>query len=45
VQYVEGYPGGIAGFVARADELARRYGTRFEVPASLRARASSATAA
>jgi 3-hydroxyacyl-CoA dehydrogenase / enoyl-CoA hydratase / 3-hydroxybutyryl-CoA epimerase len=45
VQYVEGYPGGVAGFVARADELARRYGTRFEVPASLRARAASAPAA
>jgi 3-hydroxyacyl-CoA dehydrogenase / enoyl-CoA hydratase / 3-hydroxybutyryl-CoA epimerase len=42
VQYVEGYPGGVAGFVARADELARRYGGRFEVPASLRARAAAA---
>jgi 3-hydroxyacyl-CoA dehydrogenase/enoyl-CoA hydratase/3-hydroxybutyryl-CoA epimerase len=42
VQYVEGYPGGVAGFVARADELARKYGTRFEVPASLRARAVTA---
>jgi len=40
VQYIEGYPGGVAGFVARADELAKRYGTRFEVPASLRARAA-----
>jgi 3-hydroxyacyl-CoA dehydrogenase/enoyl-CoA hydratase/3-hydroxybutyryl-CoA epimerase len=45
VQYVEGYPGGVAGFVARADELARRYGGRFEVPASLRARAAAASAA
>jgi 3-hydroxyacyl-CoA dehydrogenase/enoyl-CoA hydratase/3-hydroxybutyryl-CoA epimerase len=45
VQYVEGYPGGVAGFVARADELARRYGTRFEVPASLRARATTVSAA
>jgi 3-hydroxyacyl-CoA dehydrogenase / enoyl-CoA hydratase / 3-hydroxybutyryl-CoA epimerase len=45
VQYVEGYPGGVAGFVARADELARAYGSRFEVPASLRARASEAPAA
>ena len=38
VQYVEGYPGGVAGFVARADALADRYGERFRVPASLRAR-------
>jgi 3-hydroxyacyl-CoA dehydrogenase/enoyl-CoA hydratase/3-hydroxybutyryl-CoA epimerase len=42
VQYVEGYPGGVAGFVARADELAGRHGSRFEVPASLRARATAA---
>jgi 3-hydroxyacyl-CoA dehydrogenase/enoyl-CoA hydratase/3-hydroxybutyryl-CoA epimerase len=42
VQYIEGYPGGVAGFVARADELAKRYGIRFEVPASLRARAAAA---
>jgi 3-hydroxyacyl-CoA dehydrogenase/enoyl-CoA hydratase/3-hydroxybutyryl-CoA epimerase len=45
VQYVEGYPGGVAGFVARADDLARRYGTRFDVPASLRARATTVSAA
>ncbi|MGE3288874.1 MAG: 3-hydroxyacyl-CoA dehydrogenase NAD-binding domain-containing protein [Pseudonocardia sp.] len=45
VQYVEGYPGGVAGFVARADELAKRYGARFEVPESLRARAKEAVAA
>ena len=37
VQYVEGFPGGVAGFVARADALAERYGERFRVPASLRA--------
>jgi 3-hydroxyacyl-CoA dehydrogenase / enoyl-CoA hydratase / 3-hydroxybutyryl-CoA epimerase len=42
VQYVEGYPGGVAGFVARADELARRYGSRFEVPQSLRDRVRAA---
>ncbi len=42
VQYVEGYPGGVAGFVTRADELARKYGKRFEVPASLRTRAAAA---
>ena len=36
VQYVEGYPGGVAGFVARADALADRYGERFRVPAVAR---------
>lgn len=41
VQYVVGYPGGVAGFVTRADEFARRYGTRFEVPSSLRAQATA----
>ena len=35
-----GFPGGVAGFVARADALAERYGERFRVPASLRARAA-----
>jgi 3-hydroxyacyl-CoA dehydrogenase/enoyl-CoA hydratase/3-hydroxybutyryl-CoA epimerase len=39
VQYVNGYEGGPAGFVARARELAERYGSRFEPPASLVARA------
>ncbi|WP_147115972.1 3-hydroxyacyl-CoA dehydrogenase NAD-binding domain-containing protein, partial [Pseudonocardia sulfidoxydans] len=29
VQYVEGFPGGVAGFVARADEFAKKYGERF----------------
>jgi 3-hydroxyacyl-CoA dehydrogenase / enoyl-CoA hydratase / 3-hydroxybutyryl-CoA epimerase len=42
VQYVEGFPGGVAGFVARADALADRYGERFRVPESLRARAAPA---
>jgi 3-hydroxyacyl-CoA dehydrogenase / enoyl-CoA hydratase / 3-hydroxybutyryl-CoA epimerase len=42
VQYVEGYPGGVAGFVARADEFARKHGTRFQVPESLRKRAAAA---
>ena len=42
VQYVEGYPGGVAGFVARADEFARKYGPRFEVPESLRKRVTAA---
>jgi 3-hydroxyacyl-CoA dehydrogenase/enoyl-CoA hydratase/3-hydroxybutyryl-CoA epimerase len=45
VQYVEGYPGGVAGFVARADQLAEKYGDRFRVPDSLRARAGQAAAA
>lgn len=43
VQYAEGYPGGIAGFVARARELAERYGDRFRPPASLVARADEAS--
>ncbi|MBS9532348.1 enoyl-CoA hydratase/isomerase family protein [Mycobacterium sp. M1] len=34
-QYIVGYPGGQAAFVARAKELAARYGERFEPPASL----------
>ncbi|WP_308282758.1 3-hydroxyacyl-CoA dehydrogenase NAD-binding domain-containing protein [Pseudonocardia nigra] len=42
MQYIEGYPGGPAGFVARADELAAKHGARFEVPASLRTRAGQA---
>ena len=42
VQYVEGYPGGVAGFVARANELADRYGERFTPPASLTDRAARA---
>jgi 3-hydroxyacyl-CoA dehydrogenase/enoyl-CoA hydratase/3-hydroxybutyryl-CoA epimerase len=29
LQYMNGYPGGLAAFVARADELAKRYGERF----------------
>lgn len=36
-QFITGYPGGgKAAFVRRADELAARNGSRFEVPASLR---------
>jgi 3-hydroxyacyl-CoA dehydrogenase/enoyl-CoA hydratase/3-hydroxybutyryl-CoA epimerase len=35
LQYVNGYEGGLTGFVARARELAERYGERFEPPASL----------
>ncbi len=45
VQYVEGYPGGTAGFVARARQLAERYGDRFLPPASLVARAEAAGSA
>jgi 3-hydroxyacyl-CoA dehydrogenase / enoyl-CoA hydratase / 3-hydroxybutyryl-CoA epimerase len=35
LQYINGYEGGVAGFVARARELAGKYGERFEPPASL----------
>ena len=34
-QYINGYDGGVAGFVRRARELAEQYGARFEPPASL----------
>ncbi len=34
-QYIVGYPGGKAGFVARAKELAAKYGDRFNPPDSL----------
>jgi 3-hydroxyacyl-CoA dehydrogenase/enoyl-CoA hydratase/3-hydroxybutyryl-CoA epimerase len=36
LQYVNGYPGGLPGFVARAEELAAAYGERFTPPALLR---------
>ena len=39
VQYMNGYAGGLAGFVERARELAARYGERFDPPGSLVARA------
>jgi 3-hydroxyacyl-CoA dehydrogenase/enoyl-CoA hydratase/3-hydroxybutyryl-CoA epimerase len=35
LQYINGYDGGLPGFVARARELVERYGERFEPPASL----------
>ncbi|GAB0107915.1 3-hydroxyacyl-CoA dehydrogenase NAD-binding domain-containing protein [Nocardia sp. JMUB6875] len=35
-QFVTGYPGGRAAFIARADQLADRYGDRFRLPESLR---------
>ncbi len=41
LQYVNGYPGGPAGFVTRARQLAERYGERFTPPASLVAMADS----
>jgi 3-hydroxyacyl-CoA dehydrogenase/enoyl-CoA hydratase/3-hydroxybutyryl-CoA epimerase len=44
-QYIEQYDGGVAGFVARADELAAKYGGRFAAPASLRRRAEVKSAA
>jgi len=34
-QFITGYPGGKEAFVARAKELAERYGDRFNPPASL----------
>jgi 3-hydroxyacyl-CoA dehydrogenase/enoyl-CoA hydratase/3-hydroxybutyryl-CoA epimerase len=39
VQYINQYDGGPAGFVARARELAEKYGDRFTPPASLIERA------
>ncbi|TXH39886.1 MAG: 3-hydroxyacyl-CoA dehydrogenase [Actinobacteria bacterium] len=41
LQYINGYPGGVAGFVARARELAAAYGDRFTPPASLVSMAES----
>jgi 3-hydroxyacyl-CoA dehydrogenase/enoyl-CoA hydratase/3-hydroxybutyryl-CoA epimerase len=35
LQYINGYEGGVAGFTARAQELAAAYGERFEPPESL----------
>jgi 3-hydroxyacyl-CoA dehydrogenase/enoyl-CoA hydratase/3-hydroxybutyryl-CoA epimerase len=35
LQFINGYEGGLAGFVARARELAAIYGERFQAPASL----------
>ncbi|HKN96734.1 MAG TPA: 3-hydroxyacyl-CoA dehydrogenase NAD-binding domain-containing protein [Pseudonocardiaceae bacterium] len=40
-QYVDQYEGGVAGFVARANELADRYGERFRPPSSLVDRANA----
>lgn len=35
MQYINQYEGGLRGFVARAQELAKLYGDRFNPPASL----------
>ncbi|MFF9012685.1 3-hydroxyacyl-CoA dehydrogenase NAD-binding domain-containing protein [Streptomyces sp. NPDC014870] len=35
LQYINGYEGGLPGFVARARELAEKYGDRFQPPALL----------
>jgi 3-hydroxyacyl-CoA dehydrogenase/enoyl-CoA hydratase/3-hydroxybutyryl-CoA epimerase len=35
LQYINGYDGGLPGFIERARELAERYGDRFQPPASL----------
>ncbi|MFN3339393.1 MAG: 3-hydroxyacyl-CoA dehydrogenase NAD-binding domain-containing protein [Dietzia sp.] len=40
-RYMDQYPGGLTGFVARADELAASYGERFTPPASLREKAAA----
>jgi long-chain acyl-CoA synthetase len=39
LQYINGYPGGLPGFTARARELADRYGARFTPPELLVAKA------
>ena len=41
LQYVNGYEGGVAGFVARARQLAEAYGERFTPPASLEVKAAA----
>jgi 3-hydroxyacyl-CoA dehydrogenase/enoyl-CoA hydratase/3-hydroxybutyryl-CoA epimerase len=41
VQFISGYAGGLTGFVARAKELADRYGDRFTPPPSLITKADS----
>ncbi len=39
LQYINGYPGGLNGFVERARDLANRFGSRFDPPESLVAKA------
>jgi 3-hydroxyacyl-CoA dehydrogenase/enoyl-CoA hydratase/3-hydroxybutyryl-CoA epimerase len=42
LQYINGFPGGVGAFVARADEFAQRYGSRFEPNPLLRKKAENA---
>ena len=41
LQYINGYPGGVAAFVARADEFAEKYGERFTPNPLLRKKAEN----
>jgi 3-hydroxyacyl-CoA dehydrogenase/enoyl-CoA hydratase/3-hydroxybutyryl-CoA epimerase len=41
LQYINGYPGGVAGFVTRADELTAKYGDRFTPGPLLRKKAEN----
>ncbi|MEU4236176.1 3-hydroxyacyl-CoA dehydrogenase NAD-binding domain-containing protein [Actinoplanes sp. NPDC026619] len=43
LQYINGYPGGLPAFAARARELADRYGDRFTPPPLLLAKAADGT--
>ncbi|MFF5083297.1 3-hydroxyacyl-CoA dehydrogenase NAD-binding domain-containing protein [Actinoplanes sp. NPDC000266] len=43
LQYINQYEGGLAGFVARARQLAGRYGDRFDPPPLLLAKAAEGT--
>ena len=36
IQYIKGYEGGVDGFIARSQELAAKYGERFNPPARLK---------
>ncbi|MBQ0862642.1 3-hydroxyacyl-CoA dehydrogenase NAD-binding domain-containing protein [Streptomyces smyrnaeus] len=40
IQYINGYEGGLSGFVARARQLEERYGERFAVPSLLAEKAA-----
>jgi 3-hydroxyacyl-CoA dehydrogenase/enoyl-CoA hydratase/3-hydroxybutyryl-CoA epimerase len=41
LQYINGYQGGVAGFVARADEFTQKFGARFEPNPLLRKKAEN----
>jgi 3-hydroxyacyl-CoA dehydrogenase/enoyl-CoA hydratase/3-hydroxybutyryl-CoA epimerase len=41
LQYINGFPGGVAAFVARADEFATKFGPRFEPNPLLRKKAEN----